>query len=134
MVATLLLAIPSLSYADLMSGRVSVIDGDTLEMHGVRIQLNGIDAPESGQSCLDVNGASYRCGQSAALQMLEYVEGRSVNCQVTDNDRYGRSLTTCSVDGMNVNEQLVADGWVLDYRQYSLDYVDAETYAREISS
>ena len=134
MVATLLLAIPSLSYAELLSGRVSVIDGDTLEMHGVRIRLNGIDAPESGQSCLDVNGASYKCGQSAAFKMLEYVAGRSVNCQVTDNDRYGRSLATCSVDGMNVNEQLVADGWALAYRQYSLDYVDAEAYAREISS
>jgi endonuclease YncB( thermonuclease family) len=28
-------------------GRASVIDGDTLEIHGTRIRLFGIDAPES---------------------------------------------------------------------------------------
>ena len=133
-VVTLLLAFPSFLDAEMISGRVSVIDGDTLEMHGVRIRLNGIDAPESGQSCLDANGVCYKCGQLAAFKMLEYVEGRSVHCEITDKDRYGRSLATCSVNDMNVNEKLVADGWALAYKQYSLDYVEAENYAREISS
>ena len=32
-------------------GRASVIDGDTLEEHGRRIRLAAIDAPESRQSC-----------------------------------------------------------------------------------
>ncbi len=42
-------------------GRASVIDGDTIEIHGRRIRLYGIDAPESGQSC-EANGGTYRCG------------------------------------------------------------------------
>jgi endonuclease YncB( thermonuclease family) len=33
-------------------GQASVIDGDTLEIHGTRIHLWGIDAPESSQLCL----------------------------------------------------------------------------------
>jgi endonuclease YncB( thermonuclease family) len=34
---------------DNLTGQASVIDGDTLEIHGTRIRLWGIDAPESGQ-------------------------------------------------------------------------------------
>ena len=32
-------------------GRASVIDGDTIDLHGVRVRLSGIDAPESAQLC-----------------------------------------------------------------------------------
>jgi endonuclease YncB( thermonuclease family) len=34
-----------------LAGRASVIDGDTIEVHGTRIRLWGIDAPESTQPC-----------------------------------------------------------------------------------
>ena len=30
-------------------GRASVIDGDTLDIHGERIRINGVDAPESNR-------------------------------------------------------------------------------------
>jgi endonuclease YncB( thermonuclease family) len=36
---------------DDMTGQASIIDGDTLEIHGTRIRLWGIDAPESSQLC-----------------------------------------------------------------------------------
>ena len=48
--------------AENIVGRASVIDGDALEIHGTRIRLHGIDAPESSQSCL-VGGKKSRCGQ-----------------------------------------------------------------------
>jgi len=34
-----------------LTGIASVMDGDTLDLHGKRIRLYGIDAPESLQSC-----------------------------------------------------------------------------------
>jgi endonuclease YncB( thermonuclease family) len=37
--------------ADNLMGQASVIDGDTLDIHGTRIRLWGLDAPESSQLC-----------------------------------------------------------------------------------
>ena len=54
-----ILSIAALPVAsDTLAGRVSVIDGDTFEMHGKRIRVQGIDAPERGQQCKDANGKS----------------------------------------------------------------------------
>ncbi len=61
-IALCLLATPSL--AD-VAGVASVIDGDTLEIHGQRIRLHGIDAPESRQLC-HLDGKPWQCGKDAA--------------------------------------------------------------------
>ena len=47
--------------ADIM-GQATVVDGDTLEVHGQRIRLFGIDAPEAPQTCT-AGGEAYQCGQ-----------------------------------------------------------------------
>lgn len=113
-------------------GRVSVVDGDTLEMHGNRIRLHGIDAPESGQSCTDEENKTYRCGQLSANRMASYVSGKAVYCEILDKDRYGRLIAACSVNDVDVNQLLVTEGWALAYRQYSKDYVSAEENAKKL--
>lgn len=121
-------------FGESFSGRATVIDGDTLEMHGQRIRLHGIDAPESGQSCTDETGAIYRCGQISANQMASYVRGKTVGCNVKDRDRYGRRVAACYVNGEDINERLVLEGWALAYRQYSVDYVRSEALAKRNSA
>ena len=49
------------AFADDLAGQASVIDGDTLEIHGTRIRLWGIDAPESTQLCRGEDSLQYRC-------------------------------------------------------------------------
>jgi endonuclease YncB( thermonuclease family) len=56
----LIATVPAL--ADDLAGQASVIDGDTLEIHGTRIRLWGIDAPESSQLCRGEDSLQYRCG------------------------------------------------------------------------
>ena len=56
---------------DDLQGVASVIDGDTIEIHGTRIRLNGIDAPESGQLCQDARGTAWRCGHAAVKKALQ---------------------------------------------------------------
>ena len=43
----LLAIVPGVAAEHTAVGRVSVVDGDTIELHGERIRLAAIDAPES---------------------------------------------------------------------------------------
>ena len=43
-----------------------MIEGDTIEIHGERMRLWGIDALESDQLCRDDDSKHYQCGWLAA--------------------------------------------------------------------
>ncbi len=113
-----------------VSGTASVIDADTLEVAKQRIRLVGVDAPESGQKCLDVKGKFYRCGSVSANALDAWINRNPVTCAIEDTDRYGRLLGQCSVRGQNMQEWLVVNGYAVAYRQYSTVYVPAELKAR----
>ena len=123
------LAFGTLSHAETI-GVASVTDGDPLEIHGQRIRLHGIDAPESSQICLDAAGQKWRCAQRAALALQDLIGWRTVTCDERDVDRYGRIVGSCLVGEVDINEWLVAQGLALAYRRYSRDYVAAEDEAR----
>ncbi|CAO4149058.1 thermonuclease family protein [Methylorubrum extorquens] len=66
--AIILLAISgTTASAETITGRASVIDGDTLDIRGTRFRLQGVDTPESAQMCGDAAGKDYPCGRKAAL-------------------------------------------------------------------
>ena len=111
-----------------LTGQASIIDGDTIEIHGQRIRLFGIDAPESRQTC-EAAGQTYRCGQQAALVLADHIGQQTVACEPQDTDRYGRIVAICRGTGEDLNGWMVAQGWALAYRQYSMVYVSQETAA-----
>lgn len=115
--------------ANLIVGRSSVIDADTLEIHGTKIRLEGIDAPESRQRCGE-EGIEWPCGQQASLALSDWVADRPVTCHPKGNDRYGRTLARCFVGNDDMQGWLVSNGWALAYRTYSKDYVAAEEHAQ----
>src|SRR5690606_21181125 len=78
------------SQSDLIVGRSSVIDADTLEIRGQRIRLEGVDAPESSQKCT-IAGQEWACGQKAALALSDWLADRTVSCAPTGQDRYKRT-------------------------------------------
>jgi endonuclease YncB( thermonuclease family) len=65
------LLICSAAHAETIAGRASIIDADTLDIHGQRIRILDIDAPESGQTCTDQDSKAWRCGQEAALALAD---------------------------------------------------------------
>jgi endonuclease YncB( thermonuclease family) len=104
---------------DELVGQASVVDGDTLEIHGTRIRLWGVDAPESTQLCRGDDSQQYRCGAKSANDLDAFIAERPVSCNPISLDRYGRTVATCSVAGADLGEWLVRSGLALDWPQYS---------------
>jgi endonuclease YncB( thermonuclease family) len=112
-------------------GIASVIDGDTIEIHGQRIRLFGIDAPESSQLCVRANGERWRCGQQASFALADRIGHAAVRCEPRDIDRYRRIVAVCFKGNEDLNRWMVANGWAVAYRRYSVDYVADEDDARQ---
>ncbi len=117
--SAVLLAISGAAFADELIGQATVIDGDTIEIHGARVRIFGIDAPESDQLCHDARSYQYRCGQKASNALFDFVGGRLVECVEVDRDRYKRAVSVCTVGGTDIADWLVRNGLALDWPQYS---------------
>jgi len=101
------------SYAPI-TGVARVIDGDTIQIAGYRIRLEGIDAPEWDQSCLDGKGRAWSCGREATLELTGLLRGRELTCKPQGLDRYRRVLAVCSLsDGADINGWMVRQGWAV---------------------
>ncbi|MDW9493948.1 thermonuclease family protein [Sinorhizobium meliloti] len=119
--------------AEAIVGRASVIDGDTIVIQGERIRINGVDAPESWQTCEDGDGLVYRCGKASAFALDRFLAAsRPTRCEFVERDRYDRFVGVCfRADGRSVNRWLVESGNAVDWRRYSMGaYADAEATAR----
>ena len=117
--AVMLVTSSTISLSDDLTGQASIVDGDTLEIHGARIRLWGVDAPESSQLCRGADRLQYRCGARVANKLDAFIDRRPLSCIPISLDQYGRTVATCSVGGVDLGEWLVSNGLALDWPQYS---------------
>jgi endonuclease YncB( thermonuclease family) len=96
-------------------------DVDTLMVEGKRYRLDGIDAPESDQVCLDRAGQAYACGQAASRALNRFIGERSLFCTDVGPDRRDseRRVGQCFVDGVDINHWLVENGWAVSFEPYA---------------
>ena len=127
--ALVLVLLINTSLADI-SGLPRVIDGDTIEISGERIRLHGIDAPETRQSCVGVDGKQWDCGRQSTSALTSLIGGRPIICKGRQRDRYKRLIAVCFVGSRDLNAEMVRQGWALAYRKYSTDYVIQEKVAQ----
>jgi len=107
------------------TGPFRVMDGDSLETGAVRFRLEGIDAPEFGQTCTK-SGAEWPCGRDAARYLRQQIAYGDARCTGLGEDKYGRVLTRCFAAGRDINEAMVESGWAVSFG----DYHGAERAAR----
>lgn len=109
-----------------VSGRAVIADGDSLEIGGRRIRLEGIDAPEFDQTCT-IAQSEMRCGISARDHLRRLTGRQTVRCEGWREDRFERLLAKCSVGAVDLNRMMVLDGWAISYGEYGAE----EAQARE---
>lgn len=129
-----LIALPLPSHTADLTGTPRIIDGDTIVIDGERIRLEGIDAPETKQTCKRADGSDYRCGEMATFALAEIIETHWVTCKGESRDRYKRRIATCFAGPHDINAEMVRRGWALAYRRYSMDYVGEEEDAHSRSA
>ena len=126
LLAGLVLATPPKVVEEFSGKVIGVTDGDTIKVlvnkESVTVRLEGIDAPESGQSC----------GKKSKEALAEMVAGKTVTVKKTGTDKYKRPLGIVIVDDADANAKMVEDGWVWHYSRYSKDkkFSEAEAEAR----
>jgi endonuclease YncB( thermonuclease family) len=95
-----------------------VRDGDTLQIADTTYRLDGIDAPEFDQMCIDEHADPWACGVEARDRLAKLIGGREVRCKDLGPDKtFSRWHTgICSVDGEtdSLNRLLVRQGYALD--------------------
>ena len=113
-----------------LAGPAYVVDGDTLDVNGQRIRLEGIDAPETAQTCGGSDGGSWPCGTAASKALRALVANADVTCDSRGHDKYGRMLGVCFADGQDINARMVTNGLAWAFVKYSAIYVAEEKQAR----
>lgn len=103
-------------------GSARVIDGDTLEVSGQRVRLQGIDAPDAGQVC-DLHGEAWACRQAPTDLLRELIGDEDVECRSLGNDKYGRIIAKCKVDWLDLGAEMVTRGMAIACLRYSQDYL-----------
>lgn len=113
-----------------LEGSAVVVDGDTIEINGERVRLEGIDAPEVAQTCSKGTGEPWDCGLEASEVLRALISNKSVSCDRAGQDKYGRTLGICFADADELNAAMVRTGYAWAFIKYSQAYVAVEHEAK----
>ena len=117
------------AYGKTIFGKVKIIDGDTIHIDNNKIRLHGIDAPETNQTCTK-NDLIWNCGIQSTKFLKKLIGNQEVTCITSGKDKYKRYIGVCYRDSLNLNREMVLNGWAIAYRYYSLDYAKEEEQAK----
>ena len=120
-VKVILAVMASITVLPAASARITVKDADTIKLEGTTYRLDGIDAPETDQNCLNADGAVYPCGRLAAEELQKYIAGRPIKCgDLRPDPAYPqRRIGQCFVDGIDLHSWLVQHGWAINFEPYA---------------
>lgn len=114
--------------AQILQGKViGVMDGDTIKIltsnkKQYKIRLSNIDAPEKRQAY----------GNKSKWFLSDLIYRKNVTVQYSKRDRYGRVIGRVYLGNMDINKEMVQNGYAWVYRRYSKDttLIRLEDYAR----
>ena len=96
--------------ASAASAGVRVVDGDTVDIDGVRVRVLPIDTPETWEPRC---AGEAELGLKAKKRLIELLAGVTVTYEIdvtAGRDPYRRTLARVYADGKDVGEILMAEG------------------------
>ena len=110
-----------------IKGKAKVVDGDTITINKTKIRFSGIDAPESyfyglTQYCQRPSGKIWACGKKATAALKKLIGKHEVQCTDEGQDKYGRTLSICYANGIDLQSEMVRTGMAVAYIRYSNRY------------
>ena len=119
-----------LTYNDVKSYEIKIIDGDTIHLNNEKIRFTGIDTPELKQTC-NKNSEIIYCGIEARKLLIDKIGKDKVICVREGKDRYKRTLAECFVNDLSLSRFLVREGYAFAYRKYSKKFINDEDFAKK---
>lgn len=102
------------SQSPTIEGRARVLDGDTVSLD---FRFSGVDAVESRALCLNASGC-YRCGKLAQDATARMLRGKTTSITLIGDESYRRPVAIVSVNGVDIGEHLIAQGWAIPVLRY----------------
>lgn len=94
-----------------------VRDANTIQLGDISYRLDGIDAPEFDQVCIDDHADPWSCGVDARDQLTKLIAGRQIHCDDLGPDKAHkkRHIGICTADGdsNSLNQAMVRQGFAL---------------------
>lgn len=97
-----------------LSVKARALDGDTVSLD---VRFSGADAFEKKQLC-QMNSGCYPCGKLAQDATARMLRSGEATIQLVGASSYGRPVAVVSVNGSDLGEQLIAQGWAVPATKY----------------
>ncbi len=97
-----------------IAGKARAIDGDTVSLD---FRLSGADAFERKQLCQNTRGC-YACGKLAQDAAARLLRSGEATIRLTGTASYGRPVAVVTVDGEDLGERMIAQGWAVPATKY----------------
>jgi endonuclease YncB( thermonuclease family) len=107
-----------------------ILDGLTFAAGTTALRLSGLEGPSARTTCRDGNGHPWACGLQARAALNNALRTGRAICTPTDGTADGATPAVCTVDGSDIGEKLVAEGWARPSGAVAASYAEALQEAR----
>ena len=112
-----------LGYEELAGTVTAVRDGDTIEVEGQPIRIQGLHAPETNTEA----------GREAERFVVTMLSGRPITCFLSGEETFDRKVGVCFANGQDIAARVIAAGLGLDCPAFSGGrYAPLETVRAEV--
>lgn len=109
-------------------GPARVVDGDTVRIGSVRIRIQGIDAPETDDTCRRPDGSAWDCGVWSTKVARARFEGRQLVCHDLGERSYDRVVARCMDGAEDFAEVMLRKGAARACERFARRHAHSQGY------